>query len=158
MSKRDYYYSSIEDFPLYNWIKCSEDNKDLSFVRKGKEGSKKYDELYWQKIYNDYLDTFGLSKYHKKLLSHQKKRALAQLEHVITENKWQKTLIEMETQKLESILQNNGTGISIEQSLIHLSKWLGYYIKTKEISVKEFFLLSKEFERVNKASNGEKNK
>lgn len=127
-------------------------------MRKGKEGSKKYDELYWQKIYNDYLDTFGLSKYHKKLLSHQKKRALAQLEHVITENKWQKTLIEMETQKLESILQNNGTGISIEQSLIHLSKWLGYYIKTKEISVKEFFLLSKEFERVNKASNGEKNK
>ena len=156
MNKPDNYYATIDEMPLYNWIKCSEEN-DLTHARKGKNGTKQLDEHYWTAIYNDYLDTFGLSKYHKKLIMTQKKRAIAQLEHIITEKKFQKTIIEMQTQKLQSILDSNGTGLSIEQSLIHLSKWLGYYIKTKEISVKEFFVLSKECERANKINNGKEN-
>lgn len=143
--------------PLYNWIKCTEsDNKE--FVRKGKKGNKKNDNIAWTKIYDQYIKTYGLSKYYERLLNQYKKKALAELTHVITEDKFQLTRIAMETQKLERILNNGGNGSTIEQTLIHLSKWIGYWIKVKEISVKEFFDLSNEFNRVNKKNNGEKDK
>lgn len=143
--------------PLYNWIKCTEsDNKE--FVRKGKQGNKKNDNRAWTKIYDEYIKTYGLSKYYERLLNQYKKKALAELNYVISDDKFEFTRIEMETQKLERILKNGGKGSTIEQTLIHLSKWIGYWIKVKDISVKEFFDLSKEFERANKVNNGEQNK
>jgi len=92
------------------------------------------------------------------MLDQKKKLALAQLESVITGDKFTETMIKIETEKLNDILNSNGTGLSIEQSLVHLSKWIGYFIKTKEISVKEFFDLTKEFERVNKTEYGKKDR
>jgi hypothetical protein len=64
----------------------------------------------------------------------------------------------MEEARLKNILATAGTGVSVEQTVIHLSKWLGQWIKTKEISVKEFFTLQQEYERYIKAQNGKKDK
>lgn len=153
------YYNSIETFPLYNWIKCNE-SKDKKYTRRGKEGSKDQDLIYWDKLYSEYLNEFGLSTYYKRLLDQYKKKAIAELNHVVSEDKFQLTIIDMETKKLEQMLSNGGKGISIEQTLIHLSKWIGYWIKIKEVSVKEFFTLSKEYDRSNKILNnhGKENK
>lgn len=143
---------------MYNWIKCNE-SKDKTYTRKGKRGTERHDSFHWDRLYSQYLDEYGLSKFHKRLLDQYKKKATAELNHVISEDKFQQTIIEMETKKLEQMLANGGKGVGIEQTLIHLSKWIGYWIKSKEISVKEFFDLSKEYDRVNKLmSNGEENK
>lgn len=152
------YYTSIENFPLYNWIKCNE-KKDKKYTRRGEEGSEDQDLLHWDNLYSQYIDEFGLSKYYKRLLEQYKKKATAELNHVVNEDKFQLTIIEMETKKLEQMLSNGGKGIGIEQTLIHLSKWIGYWIKSKEISVKDFFALSQEYDRYHKLiSNGEENK
>ena len=87
-----------------------------------------------------------------------KKKALEELEYVITGDRFKLTLIEMEQTRLENIIKTAGTGITIEQTLIHLSKWLGQWVKPKEITVKEFFDLQREYERYIKAQNdGKKN-
>lgn len=153
------YYSTIDELPLYNWIKCTE-SEDKTFVRRGKKGSVREDLLKWEIIYDEYIKTYGLSKYYKRVLAQYRKKAEAELNNVLKDDKFQLTLIEMETQKLERILNNGGKGVTIEQTLIHLSKWIGYWIKVKEISVKEFFDLSKEFTRTNKTSvkDGSENK
>ena len=142
--------------PLYNWIQCTE-KKDLTFVRKNKRGNNKKDGEAWIKIYDDYIKRYGLSKYYERLLKQYKRKALAELNFVINEDKFELTRIAMETQKLERIINNGGKGSSIEQALIHLSKWIGYWLKVKEITVKEFFDLSQEFDRSNKQikENGE---
>jgi hypothetical protein len=69
----------------------------------------------------------------------------------------------METRRLEAMKNTGGTGITLEQGSVYLSKWLGYQIKMKEVSVKEYFTLLKEYERYTKEteninkSNGKKN-
>jgi len=86
-----------------------------------------------------------------------KKKAQLELDYVITEDKFKLTLIEMEQRRLESVLKTAGTGIPTEQALIYLSKWIGYWIKPREISVVEFFNLTLEYERYIKANNGKQN-
>jgi hypothetical protein len=140
--------------PLHNWIKCNDG--DFTFTRKGTKGSKEKDYEAWVVVHDEYLKEYGLGKMYKRMLNQMKKKAQLELDYVLTENRFKLTLIEMEEQKLKSMLNTAGTGISIDQSLIHLSKWLGYWIKSKEINVKEFFNLTKEYERLNKLEHGKK--
>jgi hypothetical protein len=155
------YYLELDEMPMANWIKCT--NGDLTYVRKGKAGTPANDIIYWDLMYDKYIDTFGLSKYNLRLLEQMKKLALAELDYMITGDRFKLTIIEMETRRLEVMKQSAGTGISLEQGSVHLSKWLGYPIRMKEISVLEYFNLLQEFDRYNKETekinkqNGKKN-
>jgi hypothetical protein len=86
-----------------------------------------------------------------------KKKALLECDFVIDNDRFTLTLLEVEIETLKMLMNNNGVGMSIEQSLIHLSKWLGSWINTKNITASEYFDLVKEFERSNKMNNGKKN-
>lgn len=141
--------------PLYNWLKCGDG--DLKYTRKNLDkGNLKGDQDAWDIIYQQYIDRFGLSKLYEKMLNQMRKKADLELDYIISGDKFKLTLLEMETRRLESMLSTAGTGISTDQTLIHLSKWVGYWIKSKEISVLEFFNLAKEYERFIKLSNGKK--
>ena len=109
-------------------------------------------------IYDQYIKEFGLGKLHIKMLEAMKKKAFLQLEYVSTRNAFQLTKIEMQITKLDGMLANKGSGISIEQTLVHLSKWIGQWLNTKKLTTREYFNLVREFERYNKQSNGEANK
>lgn len=159
--KLEQYYSGIDEIPLYNWDKCL--NGEIQYVRKEKKGNKKEDIENWIKIYDEYLREFGLSKLHKKLLEAIKEKALHECDYVITGDKFKLTLIEMSESKLKQMIEINKVGITTEQTMIHVSKWVGYRINPREITVKEYFYLLKEFERAiktenNIANNGKKNK
>ena len=154
-SKSIDYFRSIDELPLYNWIKCI--NGELKFVRIDKNGSKEGDLIAWELIYDSYLKEYGLGKLYLKLLKTMQKKALYECEFVLTNDRFKLTQIEMVEQNLTQMLNNNGSGITIEQSLIHLSKWLGQWINPKNITTKEYFDLQKEFERYNKMNDGKKN-
>jgi hypothetical protein len=91
------------------------------------------------------------------MLEQMRRVAMLELEYVITNDRFQLTKLEMENQRLQSMMNSGGTGVSLEQGLVYLSKWLGYAIVTKNISVKSYFDMLKEYERYNKISNGKKN-
>jgi hypothetical protein len=154
--KLEGYYLTIEDLPIYNWYKCL--NGEIKYVRRAKNGTETQDLIVWERLHDEYIKEFGLSKVHAKILKVIKDKAIQELDYVITGDRFKLTLIEMEETRLKNILSTAGTGISIEEMLIHMSKWLGQWIKTKEISVKEFFTLQKEYERYLKAQNGKKDK
>jgi hypothetical protein len=154
--KLEGYYQSIEDIPIYNWYKCLDG--ELKFVRTAKNGTKTNDLIVWERLHDEYIKEFGLSKVHAKILKVIKDKAIQELEYVITGDRFKLTLIEMEETRLKNILATAGSGVTVEEMIIHLSKWLGQWIKTKEISVKEFFTLQKEYERYLKAHNGKKDK
>ena len=156
IKKLDGYYLSIEDLPIYNWYKCL--GGEIKFVRKAEKGTEQNDLIAWEQLHDEYIKEFGLSKVHAKILKVIKDKAIQELEYVITGDRFKLTLIEMEETRLRNILNTAGGGVSIEEMLIHMSKWLGQWIKTKEISVKEFFTLQREYERYLKAQNGKKNK
>jgi hypothetical protein len=87
-----------------------------------------------------------------------KKKALYECDYTITGDRFKLTLIEIEEEKLKIMLSNKGNAMSIEQSLIHLSKWLGSWVNKNEITVREYFNLVAEFEKYNKEVNGKANK
>jgi len=93
----------------------------------------------WYLIYDAYLSKYGLNKTYKKYLELMRKKALAELEWVITRDRFKLTKIEIETAKLNDMLANMGTGMSIEMTLIYLAKWLGYRLDQKQITAEEYF-------------------
>jgi hypothetical protein len=145
----------LDDVPLFNFIKCQKGNYE--FIRKGDSGTNEQDEIHWLDIYDQYIKEFGLGKLHTKMLEAMRKKALLQCDYVETRDSFKITLIEMQIVKLNGMLANAGSGITIEQTLIHLSKWMGHWINIKTIKAKEYFNLVREFERYNKESNGKKN-
>ena len=78
-----------------------------------------------------------------------KKKALIELEYVETKERFKLTEIEIQETKLKEMLANTGSGMTIEESLIHLSKWIGYRLNTKEICVVEYFNILKEYGKAN---------
>ena len=133
---------------LYNWIKCTAG--DLKFVRTGEIGTEENDKIVWDRIYDSYIQEFGLSPIYSKLLSAIKEKTLLELEYVITKERFKLTEIEISLAKLQSMMSNNGSGVTIEQALIHVSKWLGSWIDSKNITVRDYFNLMKEYGKANK--------
>jgi hypothetical protein len=123
----------------------------LRFVRIDlNDGNEQNDIEHWEHIFDSYIDEFGLSKMHKDMLKALKKKAEIELKYVVTNDRFLLTKLEVEIEKIKVMLNNRGTGITIEQSLVHLSKWIGNWIDSKKITAREYFNLQKEFERTNK--------
>ena len=122
----------------------------MSYVRKGKEGNEESDIEAWQKIYDSYILEYGLSEMYKKLLNAMRKKALLEVDFIITRERFKLTEIEMQIANLDAMLMNKGSGITIEQSLIHLSKWLGSWVNVKTITTREYFNLMEEYGKENK--------
>ena len=136
--------------PLYNWIKCTEGN--LKHVRKTKEGNANNDIEAWTKVHDSYIEEFGLSEVYKKMLDAMRKKALIELDYVITGDRFKLTEAEIQAAKLQSMMANGGNGMTIEQTLIYISKWIGQWINPKQITAREYFNLLKEYGKANKGN------
>ncbi len=133
---------------MFNWIKCT--SNDLKFVRKDKKGTEQEDIKAWERIYDSYIAEYGLNEVYKKLLNAMKKKALLEVDYILTRERFKLTEIEMQIANLDAMMMNGGNGMTIEQSLIHLSKWLGSWVNAKDISTKEYFNLMSEYGKENK--------
>lgn len=143
------YFTSIDMIPLYNWIKCTEGDKKHTRINL-EVGSDKLDAFMWEQLYDNYIKQNGLSETYIKLLKTLQKKASLELEYIINGDRFNLTKIEIEAAKLEQMMNNNGTGMSIEETLIHLSKWLQTWINSKNITVKEYFDLLKTYQKAQK--------
>lgn len=142
------YWNSIDEMPLYNWIKCN-DGK-LEYTRKGKKGNGDQDYLNWKSLYNEYLDVFGLDTRYKKYLKAQRKKALLQSEYIITKEKFKLTEIEIQAQRIKDLEMYFGEGKQIEVILTWLGMFLGYKVDQKTTTVKEYFIILEEYGKANK--------
>lgn len=142
------YYEDIEELPLHNWIKCLAN--DLKFVRKQENGTIEQDRKAWEKIYDSYIAEFGIGEAYKKMLKAMQKKALLEVDYILTRDRFKLTEIEMQIANLGAMIGNRGNGMTIEQSLVHLSKWLGSWINPKMITTREYFNLMDEYGKENK--------
>jgi hypothetical protein len=145
------------------WIQCQAG--EVSYCRKEQSRSIQNNELdnyFWEQIYDTYIKEYGLNKTYKRMLETMRKKALADLEYCITGDRTQLTYSELEESQLKALLNNRGNAMTIEKTLIHLSKWIGYWIQAGNISTKQYFDLLGEFENYNNVNkqkhNGEENK
>ena len=72
------------------------------------------------------------------------------MDYVLTGDRFKLTEVEIEQTRLNSMLQNAGNGMTIEESLIYISKWLGTWLNAKNITVREYFNLMEQYGKANK--------
>lgn len=147
MTNSNKYYQSIEEFPLFNWIKCN-DGK-LEFVHLQRKITP-LNEVKFIELYNQYLERFGLGKDYEKYIKLKKKLINLKLEFVKTGDASLLNQIDFEEARLKQLDPSKTQGMDIGQCLVHLSKWSGYWIDTKKITVVEFKNLFNEYVASNK--------
>ena len=135
--------------PLSKWIQCLDG--DLTGCRKLNAGTPEDDVNNWEIVYETYIKEIGVDKTYKKILEIMKKKAIIQCDLVSTEDKFNLTLLQIEEENLRMIMnETNKTSGGIRESLVYLSKWLGSWLDAKQISVREYFVLLSQMEKINK--------
>lgn len=137
------FYESIEDMPLYNWHKCM--SGDYYYVRVDeKQLNLPSCEKAFKKLYDSYFEIFGIDKKYKEQIEVIKKIALLQCDYLITRDEFKITQIEVENAKLEMIKTGTSSNVTLQTTLIYLSKWIGYRLDWKQVTVYEYYTLLEE--------------
>jgi len=139
------YYKSIDEIPLYNWDKCI--NGDVKYVRKDVQENTLNEQMF-NDVYDDYLKKRGLDKTLNTIFKVMKKKAMLECDYLITRDRFLLTLIEVEEQKLEQ-LRKPQKGLSLETTLVYLSKWLGFRVNSKDITASEYYAYLDEYMKQN---------
>lgn len=108
------------------------------------------DRITWDSLYDQYIKRYGLGKLYKRLLSVMKDKALIECDFVITRDRFKLTELEIKEAELKQMIETNNTGMTIEQAIIYLSKWIGYRLNPREITVTEYFNILSEYGKANK--------
>lgn len=143
------FYKSIEDIPLFNWVKVNAG--EMNFLLINKEDSASNEELSeaWDILFDDYIEKRGLSKSYKQLLNVMKKKVILECDFIISGDLFKLTEIEIEEQNLKQLIGKDSVDMSVEKSLIILSKWIGYRLDWKIITLNEYYLILKEYGETN---------
>ena len=132
------YYTNIDELPLYNWIKINKG--ELVYCRKNTSlGNKKQDINHHEMIKETNYQEFGVGKDYLALLELYFQLADCNLDFVISGDNFLKNRIEMLKIEIEDLIKkgNKGNG-DIDETIIGVSKWVGYRVDPKITTVKEF--------------------
>lgn len=134
------YYEHIDDMPLYNWRKVQED-QDYRYTRlediyKYKETTTDY--IAWDKVYESFLDSFGVSEYYVRILEIKRMKALAQCELVITGDRSNNNTIKRCDRELKEIMERDND-MTLGDCISYVSKWQGFPVRQKQTTVREFY-------------------
>jgi len=133
--------------PLYNWQECEKGN--IKFVNKD-HVSRKNDIEIWSILYNQYLERFGLGVDFSEIIRLKRKLIALRCSYIINGNKKilnQIAIDEANLLKLEGLSVN---GLTMDETLVYLSKWLGYRLDKKVITIVEYKTLVDEYGRAHK--------
>jgi hypothetical protein len=105
----------------------------------------------FEALYGKYIKWKGMSKEYIDLLRKRIKVAEMQVQFVHTWKLRLITEINIAQAEIEALEANFRTqGMSIEQSAVYLSKWLGYNLNLRKISAMEYYLIVEEYVKGNK--------
>jgi hypothetical protein len=128
---------SIEEMPIYNWIKILE-TADLKWIFKESKGrvTKRLGE-HWLTLQQQYIDEFDLDENYKQQLRIMKKLALLNCDFSITRDRALLNDIKMLEIDLES--NNQKKAIKFYEMLDHVEKYKGFAIDPQKTSVMKWY-------------------
>ena len=143
---RGKYYLELNEIPLFNFEKCMEG--DYSYIRKdNKEKWGKGEVMAFVELYEKYVQ-----KYNKKDLDNKISlyKSLIQLQCAYVETGEDYFLTQIEIKKASLPKAKEKTQSNTTETLLVLSKYTGYRLDPKKVTVDEYFTLMKLYERENK--------
>lgn len=138
MSKNKY-WDSIEDMPIKNWFKCIESDKSWVLIdRNSKDIETEEHKLQFEKLYCEFIDTFGINENLKEIISLQNEILVHKIDLQLTGDKTIKILIKMREIDLEAALKETDGGNN-NKTIVMVEKWLGFGIDENKCSVRRFY-------------------
>lgn len=135
-------FRSIDSLPIKIWFDI---HKTGDFRLLLKEivtiNAKQFQELFevWNEIYNQYIEMFGLSEEFLADLNQQVQLANYKAEFIITGDRYFKTLIKIEEAKIEFENKGKGEPMELEMLLAKMSKYYGFKLESKELTVVQYY-------------------
>lgn len=151
-SKQIELYKSIDDLPIYNFHKVMATD-DFRHLVKNKISDKQYafniDKIgkKWITFYDEYLDHFGLTKSHEKVIEQQTKIAILTIKRWEKNDKSMEAVIEIEKQKLNELTGKKKKDSTFEEDVAVIEKYRGIGMDAKKTSVKMFYTYIKLMEK-----------
>lgn len=139
-------WASIDEMPLFNWEKCQDGQ--LNYINKDLK-PRQDDAQRWIEIYNSYLAKYGVGEQLERYLSQKIHLAKLRLQLVATNELFLLNHIEVAQIELNQLDPRKHKGMTTQQMLVHLSKWIGYRIDLKLITVVEYKEMLEEYVRSN---------
>lgn len=132
------FYESIEDMPIYNWFKVNNGDMRFMLIKQTTKYDGKKAREYFDKIYSEYIDVFGISESYLKVIELKKNISVLQIEKALTGDKILNNFIRIAQLELDDI--NSKTNkTNTNEVKVHLEKYLGFRLNEKETSVKEYY-------------------
>lgn len=143
------YYADLSEFPLVNWEKCQEG--DLTKTRKDDiDVSPEMDMQVWESFNFEHMEKFGISRKMQKTLQLQKRLAMLELELFETGKVFLKNQIRRIKEELEQNNKEDKGGMTIDASLIYLSKFMGFKLVKSTLMTLEYLTMREEYGKANK--------
>lgn len=151
------YYVSIDEFPLWNWRQCVEGLLNYTRINP-KKGKDKNDLLAWEKLFDQNIERFGLAGDHERIIELKLELANLQCDYCIENSPFLLNRIKVLQADIKDILERAQEGATIDECLMALSKWMGFRLDQKVITVVEFNTYLKAYQaegkQQKKAQNG----
>lgn len=132
--------------PLYNWDECQKGN--IKHVTKDGKSTERDGEV-WVMLYDQFLDRFGIDERLELYLNLKVQLTKLRCLWIQTGDDMILNQIAIEEINLKNLDPTKTEGMTTDQCLVHLSKWLGYHVKKKDITIVEFKNLMNEYGRAN---------
>jgi hypothetical protein len=141
-------YSSIDTMPIWNYEKVQE-LADVRYVCNVDDYSEIEPQPYMYEafdiVFTEFYDYFGISAELSEYLNMQRSMVLLELDYQLTKDGLKKTQLAQKQREFDSMY--NREGMDIDKIAVVLSRWLGFDLDIKKISVKRFYNYLKEFEK-----------
>ena len=135
-------YTSIDNMPIKIWFEIHKTGDYTTLMRVIIPLTEKIAlqlATIWDKIYDEYITRYGLTDEFLAELRAEIKLANLQADYVITGKKYYKTLIKIEQEKKRLLGEDLKEPIEIESILARMSKYYGFKLSSKELSVAEYY-------------------
>jgi len=130
-------YTSIDDLPVFNfWELCGKNYKYL--VKSGKYSGEELKED-WYKIYNEFIDLFGLSSQFRMIADTQLRIQRLKIKRIVEEKRSLDSAIRVEERQLQEQMFKTVDQLSNEKQIIHLEKYFNTSIDPKKCPTKKFY-------------------
>lgn len=129
-------WESIEDMPIYNWMKILETG-DLKWLFKEKGRVSVKAEDHWLTLQQEYMDEFDLDEGYKQQLRLMEKLKNLNCEFVITRDRSLLNIIKITETDIADL--GPKAAIGFYQILDHVEKYKGFAIDPKTTSVMKWY-------------------
>ena len=138
------FYESIDELPIHNFWKLTEGFYDYLFKDEARKTESEVLEKQWIKLYDEYLDAFGVSYEFKAICAKEKRIALMKIKMILENKPSLKTAITVEEKILEKLKGDSRQGephdeLSNERQVISIEAYFKISVDPRNTSTKKFF-------------------